>query len=96
MIFYKVTPREGEAHPENPSAVGDLGASFEFEFLPDRTAIGKIQGRDDPVRQFRKPPGVFALFSPKPRPIEANIDGRVKREHRQSRFHIRQWLEAHM
>ena len=94
--FFKATPLEGEAHPENPSAIGDLKASS-FEFLPDRKAIGKIQGRDDPTRQLRKPPSVFAFSGPK-----SHIDDRVKQTPRQSRFHIRQWLgiippgEAHM
>ena len=94
--FFKVTPREGEADPENPSAVGDLEASSS-EFLPDRKATGKLQGRDDPTRQLRKPPSVFTVFSPK-----SHIDDRAEQKPRQSRFNIRQWLgitppgEAHM
>ena len=90
--FFKVTSREGGAYPKDPSAVGNLGASSSV-LLPDRTTIGRVQGRDGPTRQLCKPPGMFTLFSPKPRPIEANIDGRVKQKHRQSRFHIRRpWL----
>jgi len=95
------TPDEGETCPEKPSAVGDPVDSS-FLFLPGEKADGETRARNGSMPQSRKPPGMFTLFSPKPRSIEADIDDRVKQKPRQSRFHIRQWHgiippgEAHM